>query len=153
MFEISISISHETLSVLSALSANLENVALAIDSSLRIHHQAVMAEASKAQLQQTAEITAFAQPPQQYPQPQYQPPSPPVAPFPQQQQLNPVPVAPPPAFTQDQLAVAGASLMDAGKQQELLALLARFQANSIMSIPKEAYGAFAMELRQLGARI
>ena len=91
------------------------------------------------------------------------PPAPPAAPVP------PVaaPVAPPapapaaptvpvttaPTYTLDQIAKAGASLMDAGKMEPLLALLSRYGVQAVTQLAPEHYGAFATELRALGAQI
>lgn len=56
-------------------------------------------------------------------------------------------------YTAQQLAVAGGELMDAGKQNELLALLAQFGVPAITSLDPAYYPAFAEGLRSLGARI
>lgn len=53
----------------------------------------------------------------------------------------------------NQLAVAATGLMDAGKQQDLMNLLAKFGVQALTQLPKEQYGAFATELRALGANI
>lgn len=58
-----------------------------------------------------------------------------------------------PAYTMDQLAVAATQLMDAGRQQDLLNLLASFNTQSLMQVPQEQYGAFATKLREMGAKI
>lgn len=70
----------------------------------------------------------------------------------QQQQPQGVPTSAP-TYDMNQLAVAATQLMDAGKQQDLLNLLASFGAQSLMNLPKEQYGAFATKLRELGAKI
>lgn len=57
------------------------------------------------------------------------------------------------AYTLDELSAAAATLMDAGKQPELLALLQKYGVKGMFELPKEAYGAFATDLRGLGARI
>ena len=64
-----------------------------------------------------------------------------------------VPVAGAPAYTLDQISYAGASLVDAGKMEPLLALLARYGVQAVTQLPPEQYGAFATELRALGAQI
>ena len=69
-----------------------------------------------------------------------------------QQQPQGVPTSAP-TYSMDQLAVAATQLMDAGRQQELLGLLATFGAASLMQLPKEQYGAFATKLREMGAKI
>lgn len=58
-----------------------------------------------------------------------------------------------PTYQMDDLARAAAQLMDAGKQQELLGLLAKFNVQSLTQLPQEQYGAFATELRQMGAKL
>lgn len=81
---------------------------------------------------------------------------------PVQQTFTPVePVAPAPtpvpttqvSYDINQLAVAATGLMDAGKQQDLMNLLAKFGVQALTQLPKEQYGAFATELRALGANI
>jgi hypothetical protein len=73
--------------------------------------------------------------------------------------VAPVPVqAPPlqtsvPQYTVEQLGVAAMPLMDAGRQGDLLQLLANFGVQSVQELPKERYAEFAMALRQLGAKI
>lgn len=63
-----------------------------------------------------------------------------------------VPTAPP-QYTCDMIAKAGATLVEAGKMNELLALLARFGVEAVTSLDPAQYGAFATELRALGASI
>jgi len=102
------------------------------------------------------------------------PPAPPIpvaAPF--APQPAPVPTAPPAAvptappapvapaavpvasqsYSMDQLAVAATALMDAGRQAELIQLLQSFGVPSLTALPKEQYGAFATQLRAMGAKI
>ena len=64
-----------------------------------------------------------------------------------------VPVAEAPAYTLDQISRAGVSLVDAGKMQQLLELLGRYGVQAITQLQPEQYGAFATELRGLGAQI
>lgn len=64
-----------------------------------------------------------------------------------------VPVAAAPAYNLDQISRAGASLVDAGKMEPLLALLARYGVAAVTQLQPEHYGAFATELRALGAQI
>ena len=78
---------------------------------------------------------------------------------------NPAPVAAPeptvptavptaaPTYTLDALARAGAALAQAGKMQEALALLAKYGVQTVNQLKPEQYGAFATELRTLGAQI
>ena len=67
----------------------------------------------------------------------------------------PVPTVPTTAqtYTQDQLALAASKLMDEGRIAELQQLLASFQVDSLVKLPKAQYGAFATKLRELGAKI
>lgn len=80
-------------------------------------------------------------------------PVPAAAPAPPAPPPSAVPTAPPPAYTLDQIARAGASLMDAGKREPLLALLARYGVQAVTQLQPSQYGVFATELRALGARI
>lgn len=64
-----------------------------------------------------------------------------------------VPVASAPAYTLAQIMKAGASLMDAGKGEDLVALLNRYGIKAINQLPPAQYGAIATELRALGAQI
>lgn len=58
------------------------------------------------------------------------------------------------AYTMDDLARAGMSLMDCGKQAELQKLLKEgFGVDALPQLPKEQYGAFATALREMGAQI
>lgn len=87
-------------------------------------------------------------------------PATPVTPPPVQQ----APVAPPPvrqapvqtaapSYTADDLARAAMTLMDSGRQGELISLLAQFGTDALTQLPPEQYGAFATALRGLGAPI
>lgn len=71
-------------------------------------------------------------------------------------ETTPAPVAPAatPTYTVDELATAAAPLMDnpAGVQT-LCNLLAQFGVQSLQMLPQDKYGAFATELRGLGANI
>lgn len=64
-----------------------------------------------------------------------------------------VPVTTAPAYTLDQISRAGASLVDAGKMQQLLELLGRYGVQAVTQLQPEQYGTFATELRALGAQI
>ena len=58
------------------------------------------------------------------------------------------------AYTMDDLARAGMSLMDCGKQAELQKLLKEgFGVDALPQLPNEQYGAFATALREMGAQI
>ena len=56
-------------------------------------------------------------------------------------------------YSMDQLAVAATQLMDAGRANELRQLLASFGVQALTMLPKEHYGAFAPQLRAMGAKI
>lgn len=58
-----------------------------------------------------------------------------------------------PTYTVDQIARAGASLVDAGKMEQLLALLARYGVAAVTQLQPDQFGVFADELRALGAQI
>jgi hypothetical protein len=73
---------------------------------------------------------------------------------PVQQLMQPQPVpTSAPTYSMDQLAVAATQLVDAGRREELLQLLATFGAPALMQLPQEMYGSFATKLREMGARI
>lgn len=82
-----------------------------------------------------------------------------VPPTPVQQNIPPVQAAPttvPTAtatYTLQQLALAGTQLVDAGRRDEVLALLSAFGVNALTELPKEQYGAYATKLREMGAKI
>lgn len=56
-------------------------------------------------------------------------------------------------YTLDDLARAGMTLMDAGRQADVQGLLAKFGVTVLPALPKEQYGAFATALREMGAQI
>lgn len=56
-------------------------------------------------------------------------------------------------YTLDELARAAMSLMDSGKQPDLLQLLASFGVEALPALPPAQYGTFATALRGLGAQI
>lgn len=64
-----------------------------------------------------------------------------------------VPLAQPPKYTVDQIMAAGATLMDAGKVNELMNLLHSFGVQAVMDLKPEQLGAFATAMRELGAQI
>lgn len=91
--------------------------------------------------------------------------TPPVAPAPVQQPV-PAMATPPTAvkkYTADELSIASRPIVEAGRQQELLALLHSFtftdasgvtrNVQNIREMPEELYPAFANGIRQLGGRI
>mgnify|MGYP006986009713 CR=1 FL=1 len=70
--------------------------------------------------------------------------------------INPAPAVPvttAPTYTLDQIAKAGASLVDAGKMEQLLALLAKYGVQAVTQLQPDQYGVFATELRTLGAQL
>lgn len=64
-----------------------------------------------------------------------------------------VPVTTAPTYTLDQIAKAGAGLVDAGKMEQLLALLAKYGVQAVTQLQPDQYGVFATELRTLGAQL
>lgn len=64
-----------------------------------------------------------------------------------------VPVTTAPTYTLDQIAKTGASLVDAGKMEQLLALLAKYGVQAVTQLQPDQYGVFATELRTLGAQL
>ena len=80
-------------------------------------------------------------------------PAAPVAPAPVSFPAPSVPLAEPPKYTVDQIMAAGASLMDAGKVNDLLNLLHSFGVQAVMDLKPEQLGAFATEMRKLGAKL
>lgn len=92
-------------------------------------------------------------------------PVPPVVPVPTQMPVaQSVPVAPTvpiqtpvptttATYTPDDLARAAFTLMDSGRQQELIGLLQQFGVNAIPELRPEQYGAFVTALRGMGAQI
>lgn len=66
---------------------------------------------------------------------------------------QPTPTANVPSYTMDELAKAGAVLAQQGKMAELQGLLAKYAIGTIMELDKGLYGAFATDLRGLGAKI
>lgn len=66
-----------------------------------------------------------------------------------------VPLSQAPTYTKAQVASAGAALIQANpsKREPLVALLKRYGAPSVADLPEEHLGAFATELRALGADI
>lgn len=65
----------------------------------------------------------------------------------------PAPVAPAPQYTPEMIQLATAPLIDAGKGEQLKGLLSKYGVMRVSDIPRDALGAFATDLRALGARI
>ena len=80
-------------------------------------------------------------------------PTPVAAPAPASYPAPNVPLAAPPQYTVDQIMAAGATLMDAGKVNELMNLLHSFGVQAVMDLKPEQLGAFATAMRELGAKI
>lgn len=64
-----------------------------------------------------------------------------------------VPVSNAPSYTLDQISRAGAALVDAGKMEQLVSLLTKYGVSAITQLAADQYGAFAAELRALGAQL
>lgn len=58
----------------------------------------------------------------------------------------------PTAYTMDDLGRAGATLIDAGKMPQLIALLGKFGVQAVTQLKAEQFAAFADELKALGAK-
>ena len=71
---------------------------------------------------------------------------------PTEHQAAAVPTAAP-QYTLDMIATAGSALIDAGKLDQLMQLLAKFGVDSLTNLAPASYGAVAAELRALGAAI
>ncbi|MEE3805697.1 hypothetical protein V2H29_01895 [Lysinibacillus fusiformis] len=133
---------------------NLVNSASVVSEPQTMPQQQVMPE----QIQQPAAVPTsmppVQQPMQQVPHQQQQPLAQTAQPVQQQQPMpqQPVPTTQT-AYSMDQLAVAATQLMDAGKRDQLMQLLASFGVQALTALPQEQYGAFATKLRELGANI
>ena len=79
----------------------------------------------------------------------------PVQPPVQNAQAQPAAAVPVTAaqYTLDDLARAGMTLMDAGRQADLQGLLSRFGVEALPMLEPGQYGAFATTLREMGAQI
>lgn len=100
---------------------------------------------------QQTQVTPIAVPTAQYQAPPVQQPVVPTQGAPVQQSQG-VPTSAP-SYSMDQLAIAATQLVDAGKREDLLGLLASFGVQALTALPKEQYGVFATKLRELGAKI
>lgn len=79
--------------------------------------------------------------------PVQQPPAVPTAP------VQAAPTAGQKDYTIEELQAAAGELVRAQKQAELLALLQKYGAPAVTALTQAQYGAFATDLRQLGAHI
>lgn len=64
-----------------------------------------------------------------------------------------VPTAAPKQYTLAEIQAACGPLMDAGKMNELAAVMQGMGVNSLMELSPEKYGELAVKLRALGARL
>lgn len=82
-----------------------------------------------------------------------QPSIPVTAPAPQPVPAAAIPTAVPKQYTLPELQAACGPLMDAGKMDELSAIIQAFGVTSLMDLPADKYGELAVQLRALGARL
>ena len=90
---------------------------------------------------------------QQNPMPTAPPPVMPTQTPPVQQAPVPMPTAQPQTYSVQDLGLAARPLMENGRQQELIALLAEFGVPSVAQIPEDRRADFAARLRALGGQI
>lgn len=83
-------------------------------------------------------------------QPQPVPPTQPVQPQPTSQAPVTTSI---PQYTLEDLARAAVPLQDAGRGQDLMALLQKYNVMSMTQLDPSVFGAFATDLRALGAQI
>lgn len=102
---------------------------------------------------QTAPTPAPVAAPASAPAPTPTPAAPPVTPMPTAAAPAPAVPVTAPTYTLDQIAKAGANLVDAGKMEQLLALLTKYGVQAVTQLTPDQYGVFATELRALGAQI
>lgn len=77
-----------------------------------------------------------------------------AAPAVQAPQMTAVPSGVPvQGYALEQLQVAAAGLMSAGKGQQVMGILQRFGIQAMTELPRERYGEFAMALREAGAQL
>ena len=86
------------------------------------------------------------------PEPPKEEPAPAVSPAVVEPPVAPV-TSEAPAYTLEQIAKAGAALRDAGRLNDLKALLNAFGVSAITQVPNERYAEFAASLRSMGANI
>ena len=85
-----------------------------------------------------------------------QPPPPaalPAAPVVPVSPVSAAPVSPAPQYTHERIMAAGGALIDAGKMDDLIALLGRYGAQAVTQLKPDQLDTFAAELRALGATI
>ena len=76
-----------------------------------------------------------------------------AAPVPAPAPIPAAPVAAPASYTSDDLCRAAATLVEQGKQPEVLAIVQKYGVQSMPELPIEQYAAFAADLRAIGGAI
>lgn len=66
---------------------------------------------------------------------------------------SPLPVQQTQTYTVEQIGRAARPLVEGGRQQELVALLAEFGVTSVAALPEEARAVFVQRIRAMGAQI
>lgn len=128
------------------------NIAVPNEGTLNFNMPAGNAPVAPAPVQ-TAPTPAPVAAPASAPAPVPTPAAPPVTPMPTAAAPAPAVPVTAPTYTLDQIAKAGANLVDAGKMEQLLALLTKYGVQAVTQLTPDQYGAFATELRALGAQI
>ena len=148
-FKLIVSFSQETLNVLNNLAGALGGKSGSVPQST------VQNTSGEAPVQTAAPQPQYSAVPQAPVQPQYVPQQPAYAPQQNQAPVQPVAGVPTTAqtYSMEQLAVAATQIVDAGRRNELVSLLATFGVQALTVLPKEQYGAFATQLRAMGAKI
>ena len=132
------------------LTSAVNNIATAISGKA---HQTQYASTVRSDAAVSAPASTLTVPAQAVPTQPHVPAAPTV---PVQQPATPiasVPLAAAPQFSIEQIMTAGATLMDAGKIDDLLNLLHSFGVQAVTDLKPEQLGAFATEMRKLGAAI
>lgn len=146
----------ELVAAVEKLAAAIDKTALNItvpnEGTLNFNMPAGNAPVSPAPVQ-TAPTPAPVAAPAPAPAPAPTPAAPPVTPMPTTAAPAPAVPVTAPTYTLDQIAKAGANLVDAGKMEQLLALLTKYGVQAVTQLTPDQYGAFATELRALGAQI
>ena len=142
------------------LAAAIEKLAVALNNSTVIEKPCTQGAPAPAEVSAPNPAPVATQAPMAPVAPVSTPAPAPVAPAPAPTPVAPVQAAPAPAvpvtaptYTLDQIAKAGANLVDAGKMEQLLGLLTKYGVQAITQLTPDQYGAFATELRALGAQI
>ena len=86
------------------------------------------------------------------PSPVVEPPCAATAPSPAAPAPVPTPAPAAPSYTMDDIGRAGATLIDAGKMPQLIALLGKFGVQAVTQLKPEQFAPFAEELKSLGAK-